>query len=297
MVKLFKIILVIALFMPICKNSHAQAELVAAKDVSLKQVNAVTFLDYPPFGERKEVKAKEEDAKGVIIFESVFEDYVSRHLDEYNFDVRYLDGTDYEELLNRVRRGKADLVYGMYSHTMIYEGIEIIYPSIVSNPITIMMLPSRIGEVKSLGDLKKLKGAINSHEILSDFVNKELKEYDVTYEDDENKIFEMLFTGKVDYVFTSYYFGLIEASKLGLRDKVSFSKQIIWNMPLFVGISKDSMYREILTHLIEKMSSENNARSEMEKIVKSTIEKIERENYGVVPPSYSNDTQEQEQAD
>lgn len=78
-----------------------------------------------------------------------------------------------------MRRGEIDMLLGMYHETAMYMGLEYVFPAAVNNPIVAIMLPGRIHEVKSRADLKKLRGAMSTHEHLSDFVAQELKQYNV----------------------------------------------------------------------------------------------------------------------
>ena len=80
--------------------------------------------------------------------------------------------------------------------------------------------------------------------------------------------------------------GTIETAKLGLRHQVAFSKQSLWTMPVFIGISKASVHREYLSHtlskMLEKPEIKEKIKKDMEDIVNGMVEKYA----GTVPPSF-----------
>ena len=69
------------------------------------------------------------------------------------------------------------MILGMYHETELYKGLEAVYPSIMSNPITVFMLPNRINEVQKIEDLKKLRGVGITKEHYSDYVAEQIKQY------------------------------------------------------------------------------------------------------------------------
>ena len=98
-----------------------------------------------------------------------------------------------------------------------------------------------------------------------------------------------LFAGQIDYILGSRYFSMIEALKLGIYNKVSFSKQSIWNMPLFIGISKTSIHKKLLSRTFTALMEKPETTKRIEQILIDTIKKVEKETEGVVPPSFSSD--------
>ena len=84
---------------------------------------------------------------------------------------------DTDQIVQKVRSGEIDFFLGAYNETELFKGLQLLYPAVIYNPINVFMLPNRVGEVKSVEDLKKLKGIRNSNEIFSDFVEKKIAEY------------------------------------------------------------------------------------------------------------------------
>lgn len=282
MIKISKIL--ISVFLGVC----ILAETVVAQMVELKkeknrvkeELKVTAFLDYPPFGHYADPPYRDSFSS---IFQPIIEDYAARQ----NFEVTYVITKNYSTLVRDVRRGEIDLLLGMYHETAMYMGLEYVFPAAINNPVVAIMLPSRIREVKSRADLKKLRGAMSIHEHLSDFVSQELKQYNIKKFEKSLDMYERLFAGQIDYIIGSRYFSMIEAMKLGVYKKVSFSKQPIWNMPLFMGISKTSIHKKLLSRTFTALMEKPETIKRIEQLLIDTIKKVEKETEGVVPPSFS----------
>lgn len=264
-------------------NANAMIQFNSFEGKDKIEIKVTGFLNYQPFGYITKNQNKD------IIFHSVFEQMLSEIAESKHINVRFILDREYPMLVRNVRGGNIDVILGVYHQTKMYDGIEYIFPSIINNPITVIMLPNRINEVKNINDLKKLKGAMSSNEILSDFVKEEIEKFKVQNFDDYNKMFEKLFKKEIDYIFASQYVGIIEASKLGIKNKISFSKQTIWNIPMFIGVSKMSDNRSLLINLFTEASNKSNAQQKITDYLIKTINEIELQNQGVVPPAYSVD--------
>ena len=213
-------------------NAHAFVRYTEKVQTKLRDVNITGFVDYAPFG------AVEHPGEPLLgRFDSIWKPMILQIQKENNLKISYdLKQKYYENLVQKVRRGEIDLILGAYHETELYRGLELIFPSIINNPVTVFMLPNRISDVKSTDDLKKLKGVRLEKEVYSDFVEQQLQEYNIEKIDTPYNLFEKLFTKQADYILISQYAGLIEAYKLGLREQISISKQALWNIPLFIEI-------------------------------------------------------------
>ena len=185
-----------------------------------------------------------------------------------------------------VRSGELDIFLGAYHETEAFDGIEIVYPAMIINPITIFMLPTRINEVKNVADLQKLKGVRLQNEIFSDFVEAKLREFNVETAKTSYELFEKLFTKQVDYIVSSQYFGLIEASKLGLRSQISVAKQALWQIPMFVGISKLSKNRAVLRNAFTKYLKNPKNIEKIKQNMINLVNQAETNAIGTVPPTF-----------
>lgn len=294
MQKLIKIMGLIVYSFLTCGNVSAQVKNVTHKTDSYETITVVGFMDYPPVGYIDQVLYRGTKDVYVDKYRTVFENIMNEFAEATAKKIKYIYKTesDYGSLIRQVRGGKYDMVLGVYHETKLYEGLDIVFPSLLNNPISIIMLPRNAGKVKTLTQLKKMKGAISTREHLSDYVSEQLKDYNLEYIDEPEKMFEKLYTGEIDYVFASYFFGIVETAKLGLRDKLSFSKQVIWNMPLFLGISKMSPNRNYLVGKLTSYSEKPESKDKLENKLRQMIMDFELKNRGVVPPAWSLDVQE-----
>ena len=206
---------------------------------------------------------------------------------ENNLEITYdVQKKDFLTLVQEVRKGKLDLVLGAYHQTELFKGLGLVYPAMITNNITVFMLPHRVGEVKKTDDLKKLKGVRIAKEFYSDFVENKLKEYNLETVNTEYELFEKLFTQKADYILGSHYYILIEAAKLGLGNQISPAKQALWQVPMFVGVSKISPQRKFivqkLTRYLEKPENQEIIRQNLIRIVNEALEKGQ----SIVPPTF-----------
>ena len=290
MKNILRILLTLAIAFGISNPAAAQIKNVTLKTDAYDTISVIGFTNYPPVGYfEKQLKYEDREDAFIEVYRTVFENLLEEFAQATGKRIKFVNEKedDYHELIRKVRGGKIDMALGIYHETKLYEGLEIIFPSLINNPISIIMLPKNAGKIKNVSQLKKLKGAVSSREYLSDFVSEQMKEYNLEYIDEPEKMFEKLYTGEIDYVFASYFFGIIESSKLGLRDKLSFSKQVIWNMPLFLGISKLSPNRNYLVGKLTSYSEKPESKTKMENKLREMIMEFELKNRGVVPPPYS----------
>lgn len=287
MIKISKIL--ISLFLTIvllAETATAQmVELKKEKNRVKEELKVAAFLDYPPFGNYANPPYRDSFSS---IFQPIVEDYAAKQ----NFEVTYVITKNYSTLVRDVRRGEIDMLLGMYHETAMYMGLEYVFPAAVNNPIVAIMLPGRIHEVKSRADLKKLRGAMSTHEHLSDFVAQELKQYNVKKFEKSLDMYERLFAGQIDYILGSRYFSMIEAAETRhLQQNVSFSKQTIWKpASCLSAISKTSIHKKLLSRTFTALMEKPETTKRIEQILIDTIKKVEKETEGRwFPPSFSSD--------
>ena len=261
-------------------NSHAISIRESQPQDEHKEIIATGFRQYPPFGYIKK-NNQNEDVLG-----SIFKSILDNMAIDNNWTPTYVLYKDYTRQVLEVKRGNIDVILGAYHDTTLYNGIELIYPAAIINPITVFMLPNRINEVKSTEDLQRLKGVRVKHEVYSNFVEKQLLNYNIESVDTTYELFEKLFTKKADYILIGQYYGLIEASKLGLRNQISIARQTLWQMPMFIGVSKLSHYRKMLVQKItQHLSVPANIEAIRQKVIQM-VDKAEIDAQGVVPPTF-----------
>lgn len=240
------------------------------------------FINYAPFG-----WYEKDNYMWTRGFYTAFTPIIDIFSKDANVEInKNFYARDIEEIVQKIRSGELDFFVGAYNETEIFKGLHLLYPAVLYNPITVFMLPNRINEIKSTEDLKKLKGVRNTQELFSDYVDKKIKEYNVVEVDSAYSAFEKLYTREADYMISSYYNGMIEAIKLGLRYQIAPAKQTLWRIPMFIGVSKTSHYREKISRRITKyLTDKENIRS-VEKYMQKLINDISQRYEGVVPPTF-----------
>lgn len=270
-------------------NVQAQAQMKnVTNDTDNSDTISVTgYMNYPPLGYiEKRYEGKNE--KPYFVYRSVFEEIIEDFKQNTNLKIayKYDPNTSEEAYLSEINRGGIDIFLGAYYDTQKFHRTELIYPSILNNPVTLITMPETASKLKNLSQLKQMKGIACSQDQFSDYVQKKIQEYPVAFVDTPYEMFEKLYTGEVDFAFASQYFGIIEASKLGIRDYLSFSKQVIWNMPLFIGISQLSPNRKFLVQKLSSYSENPKNKTKIEQKLQNIIQEIELQNRGVVPPAF-----------
>ena len=271
--------LTIALLLSITKSAFALIELKSNDNFIQSDINVTSFNRYPPFGEY--IVNGEDKA-----FHSVFKKFIEKFGADNLYKINYITDKNYNILVRDVRRGEIDIILGAYFETEQYRGLEIIYPSLIDNPITVAMPLSLTKQIKSMNDLKNFRGGINKKEHLSDYVKKQIHKYKVKEFDNSYELYKALFIGEIDFVFTSQYFGIIETAKLGIREQISFATQTLWKMPLFVGVSKTSKYRKDLVRFLTRAAEDPNTQKQIQEEINKTLKETEERYKGVVPPNF-----------
>ena len=174
----------------------------------------------------------------------------------------------------------------MYYGTRRYSGLEYIFPAVLNNPVYIIMRPENIDKVSKPEDLKNLRGLYIAQEYFSDYMRDNFKNYNIKPIKTALEAYEKLFTGEADYIAGGYYYNYAEICRLGLRDYVSFSKTPLWNMPLFIGVSKASKKHVQIGKLLKKYVADEKFQQSINDTLKKLIYQVEVESQGVVPPMF-----------
>ena len=275
--KKFWIILLASFFTVLhCSETFSQVQFGVPKKLSSSILRISGFEDYYPLGRT---------TSGY--YEGLFDEFLLEFRTFANFGAQIYKDNSYIETIRKGAKGRTDIILGIYPDTSIYEDYKFIYPAAIENPVHLVMLPSRIGEIKKISDLKNLKGAIDSREYWSDFVNDQMDELNIEKVDNSYDLYGKLMRGEVDYIFTTYWYGMIEMMKLGVKDSVSISRKSIWSMPVFIGISKISLEREYLSHNLTQWLNRQEVRDKIKARAIAILRQVEEETRGTVPPSYT----------
>ena len=271
----------------LCFEAPAQMKNVTNQTKNTETIFVTGYMNYPPFGYIEEYRRDKLD-KTRYAYHSIFDGVMDELKQNSNLKLTYLYSPDASEdqFLEDINSGKTDIFLGVYYDTQKFRRTELVYPSLINNPVIVITLPEMAEKIGNLAELKQLKGAICTQERLSDYVSKQLKDYSLEYVDTPLEMFQKLYTGEVDYVFATQYFGIIEAAKLGIRKQLSFSKQIIWNMPVFIGVSQLSKSRKFLVQKLSSYSENPLNRQKIEKRLQDLIYDIELKNQGLISPVF-----------
>ena len=263
-----------------------------AKAVNMVQVQSYLNVpihimglpDFPPF-------AYYENKGDTYLFHSVFLKPVMKILEKHGVKTEvphiYDDLADNVKLLLvKAKSGEAEMFIGAYSDTKLFSGLDVVYPAVVSNPVHLITLPETTEKVKNYGDLRNLKGIVCKTEYFSDFVLRKFKELNVSYVESPFEAYEMIITGKADYMLGSLYYNRIMASRFGVESYLTYSKNPIFKIPFFISLSKVmpvlSEYKKVLT---EEFSNPEFAMEVKKEILEEVNKEVDK-NAGVVPPSF-----------
>jgi len=279
MKKVVKIACYIILSLIMCYQANALVKAKKSVLSSNTRIKATSFINYPPFGSKGELGW---DIK------TAFQPFVDTFHKQTSNEMEYHSSENYKESIFKVVNGEIDVLLGAYYDTPLYNGLQLIYPAIMNNPLVLVTMPNSSNRINSKEDLKKLKGAIDSREYLSGYVTNELKQYNIQKFDDSYKLYEQLFVGNVDYILTSRYYGALEQAKLGIRDMVIMSKNALWDMPLFIAVSAVNRKARITGNTIKEVLKTNAKRlkNEIEEYIIEEIRKADEASIGVVPPAF-----------
>lgn len=272
------IIIFLLAFFSLEKNVYSQIS--EQKSNKKAIICATSYPDYIPL-------SYYDDKNG---FYNIFEKALKDILHTNNLSIQIYTQPTYVENIQKTKTGNCDLLLGIYNETQNkikeFEQIEYLYPAIIQNPINLVMLPSNISKIKSMNDLKKLKGIYISKEYFSDYILEVFSNYDIKPEENANKAYEKLFLGEIDFIVGGYYYNYIQTIKLGIKDFVSFSKKSLWTMPMFIGLSKKSPHYKRLKILLSKKIIDKSVSEQVEEEIKRKISIIETDYIGIVPPSF-----------
>ena len=262
-------------------NVYAFVDTTKEEKSSGEKLFVTTFNDYEPFGKL----VSELDIYG---FESIFTPEIVKFAKNKNYVIEPR-GLKSNHITNvrAVRSGKIDLIVGAYSLTKLYSGLELIYPAMITNPISVAMMPEKIEQIKMVEDLKGLKGIRIKDELFNDYVEGILTKFKVETAENAYVAYEKLFVGDVDYVIGGYYYLLAEAIKIGVRNYVSFSRKPLWEIPVFIGVSKTTKAnKKMLIKFLTAWSNTPSVKENIKQNLRNYMENLEMKYDGVVPPMF-----------
>jgi hypothetical protein len=248
-------------------------------------VNVIGIPDFPPFSYYEDI------GHGSYKYHSVFYKPLERILKKYEIKHKFL-GVRADEVNNiklmlvKAKSGEAEAFVGAYADTKLFSGLEVIYPAVISNPIHVITLPETQAKIKTLGDLRNLRGIASKTEYFSDFVLRKFKELNVSYVDSPYEAYKAVITGQADYMFGSMYYNRIMVSRYGLGDYLKYSKNPIWNIPFFIALSKMMPVLSEYKKVFEKEFADPEFAREVKQAILESVNAEVDKNAGIVPPSF-----------
>ena len=261
------------------------ASVIIEKQSTLEEpLKITTYSPYFPFG----YEGENNDSKDLL--KSVFRDVLSE------FDTRpkrifsYRSFDSLKEAVLDVKSGKTQVFMGAFYTA---EEFDYIFPAILNNPVHLMMLPDKITNIHKAEDLKKLKGIYLQTEPFAPHILNIFKQLSLTPVADVDEAYKQVLTGQADYMLGSYFYHYAQVVERGLKGYIVFSARPLWNMPMFIALSKqlkDSKnVREYFTRLVTR-----DFHAKIVERIKVLMQEKEQKSIGVVPPAYINQNAQQE---
>lgn len=273
MKKLFLFIQVFAIFLVGTVYAANSISLVK-NSKGLIPVTVGMVSSYAPFSWKENTKEKF----------AIVKDNLDNAFAKNNFEADYIVRDSIEDILPDLEMGKIDVLVFSYFEEKLEKKFDYIYPGYLKNPLVLIMLPNNVKNVKNLDDLKKYKGAVRKDEVFTEYVNKKITAYNIQKAENSFMAFDMLFSGKADYILTSKYAAMVEIMRYGLQNRVTLSNQSLYRMPVFVVVSKLSFNRKNIVGVLNKAFAE---KSDYNKELIEKLKYFESKYKGAVPPKFS----------
>lgn len=176
----------------------------------------------------------------------------------------------------------------------IYSRNKEIYPAFFVNNIHIITSSQTKLDLKERNDLKNYKGIYVKKDRIADNVLNDFANLGINEVESYAEAYKQLLTGDVDFIAASYYPSLLELYKTGIRDYVTYSKNPVWKMPLFIRARPEVFKNKHVEELSQYLKS-----SQYKKAVKEAFEELieiyKKNTEGIVPPTYTKETSANEE--
>lgn len=166
--------------------------------------------------------------------------------------------TSYHAALTALKKGEIDVLVGSYyDKRTLGVGTSILFPSYIKNPIVVMFMMGKEKDVKSLEDLKGLKGGVRQEEMIYSLLYDSLPE-GVQMEQiaGSKEAYSRLMLGKIDYLITSLYAAESEIRRFKITDKVVLTRVPLMEPELFFVFSSNSSCRLLKPTFEEQLRKE-----------------------------------------
>ena len=139
------------------------------------------------------------------------------------------------------RDGKADMIFGIYHNDERAQYLDYVQPAFMFDDVAVFVAKGKAFPFEGQDDLIGKKGVTNEGESYGNAFDAFIKDkLDVARTNGIDEAFNVLLSGKADYLIAGYYPGLAEAAKAGVKDKVEVLDQALLTAEMFVAFSKKS---------------------------------------------------------
>jgi hypothetical protein len=185
-------------------------------------------------------------------------------------------------------------IFGAPYKEHIYSRNKEIYPAFFVNNVHIITSAQTKLDLKERNDLKKYKGIYVKQDRIADNILNDFANLGINSVDNYNEAYKQLLTGEIDFIAASYYPSLLESYKQGIRNYVTYSKNPVWKMPLFIRVRPEVLRNKHVEDLSDYLKS-----SQYRKAVKETLDELvdiyRKNTEGIVPPTYTREISSSEQ--
>lgn len=212
---------------------------------------------------------------------------------------------DFENIVEHFERGGAisgsmdymgypiNGIFGAPHKERIYSRNKDIYPAFFVNNIHVLTTPQAKLDLKDRKDLKNYKGIYVKTDRIADNILNDFSNLNITAVNSFSEAYEQLLTNKIDFLAASYYPSLLEAYKLGIRDLIVYSKNPVWKMPLFIRVRPNILKNKQVEELSKYLKSPQYKKA-LREALEELVDIYQRNTAGVVPPTYTGDTENEE---
>ena len=230
----------------------------------IKPIRVGGFVTNPPFGWVTMYKDSTRNGKMVYVNNGYAFDLFKKISDKLNLNVENVGYKSYQTALRDLRKGKIDVVAGVYyNKNILGVGVNLLFPSFMDNPIVPIFVKGKEKQIATFEDLKGLKGIVRQEELIYPLIYQQLiPGTDLKQVSGSKKAFEMLLRGQVDYMLTSLYAGEAEVRRFKLVDQITFSTTALINPKLFFAFASSTdcqKLKKMYKAEIEKMQKNQQA--------------------------------------
>ena len=162
----------------------------------------------------------------------------------HDLGVKTVTSKDYgswEKAQAAVRKGEADVIFGIYRNDERMKWLDYVEPAFLTDPVSVVVRQGEAFAFTRWEDLKGRKGVTNEGESFGDkFDSFMAASLTVKRAQGVDKAFAALADRSADYLIMALYPGRILARELGLAQKVEFLPREVDSFGMYVGFSKKS---------------------------------------------------------